>query len=202
MYTRLARIVSFALHPFFVPLYLMLILLFARTAFSYYPAGIKIYLVWVAVLFTTVIPILAIMVLRSVGKLKNYRLATRRERILPLAVGIVCYLLCAMTIAKIPSAFLLRRMMLAAASCELLCLVVTLRWKISLHLTGMGASVALFTVLCIAGIGNLLWALAAAVLCSGVLASARLRLGSHNGWQVLAGFTGGFLVTILVLLFG
>lgn len=202
MYTRLARCLSFALHPFLVPLYLMLTLLFARTAYSYYPAGIKVYLIWVVTLFTMVIPVLALMVLRSLGKLKDYRIATRHERILPLAIGFVCYLLCAMTIAKIPSAFLLRRMMFAAAGCELLCLAVTLRWKISLHLTGMGAVVALFTVLTVAGIGNLTAGWIAAVACSGALASARLYLGSHNALQVLAGFAGGFTVTTVVLLFG
>lgn len=200
--TRLARALSLALHPFLLPLYMVLTLLVARTAFSYYPAGIKVYLIWVVALFTLGIPLLALAVLRSLGRLKDYRIATRRERILPLAVGVVCCLLCAMTLAKIPSAFLLRRMMLAAAGCELLCLAVTFRWKISLHLTGMGAVVALLTVLSVAGIGDLLWALSLAVAASGALAAARLYLGSHNGMQVLAGFAGGFAVTILVLLFG
>lgn len=202
MYLRLSRILSLALHPLLLPAYLVAILLFARTAYAAYPAGIKFYLMWVVVLFTLILPVLTIAVLRSLGKLADYRLATRRERIVPLAVGVVCYLLCAVTLAKIPSAMLMRRMMLAAAACEALCFVVTLRWKISLHLTGMGAAVSLFTILCVAGIGHLFWVLVAAVVGSGMLASARLCLGSHNGSQVLAGFAGGFVVTALVMLFG
>lgn len=202
MYLRLARILSLALHPFLLPLYLMAILLFARTAYAAYPAGIKFYLLWVVVLFTLILPALAVAVLRSLGKLHDYRLATRRERIVPLAVGTLCCLLCALTIAKIPSALLLQRMMLAGAACEGLCLAVTLRWKISLHLTAMGAAVALFAILCIAGFGHLFWVLVAAVIASGLLASARLCLGSHNPRQILAGFAGGFAVTFLVMLFG
>lgn len=198
---RAARAVSGVLHPFLVPLYLMLVLLFSRTIFAHYPPNIKIYLVWVVLLYTMVLPVLSLVVLRSLGKLTDYRVSRRRERYLPLAVGVLCYLLCAMTIAKIPSAFLLRKMMLAAAGCELLCLVVTLRWKISLHLTGMGAATALLALLSIAGVGDLMMPLLAAVVGTGLLASSRLYLGCHNGLQILAGFCGGFLVMLLTVLF-
>ncbi|MFR6634381.1 MAG: hypothetical protein ACLUQ6_05105 [Alistipes onderdonkii] len=49
-------------------------------------------------------------------------------------------MLCAITIAKIPSAIFLRKFMIAAACCEVLCFVVSFYWKISLHLTAMGAA--------------------------------------------------------------
>jgi len=91
--------------------------------------------------------------------------------------------------------------MLAAACCELLCLGVSFYWKISLHLTGMGAVVALLVVMNVVGVGNMMVPLVAAVLCAGALASARLYLGCHNGRQVLAGFCGGFTVSVLAVLF-
>ncbi len=198
---RMARAVSWVLHPFFVPLYLMLVLLFSHTVFAHYPLRIKIYLIWVVVLFTMILPFLSLVVLRSLGKLTDYRVSRRSDRYLPLMLGSIFYLLCALTIAKIPSAFLLRKMMLAAAGCELFCLIVTLRWKISLHLTGMGATVALFTLLCIAGVGTLTVPLLVAVVGSGLLASSRLYLGCHNGLQILAGFCGGFVITALTILY-
>ena len=122
-------------------------------------------------------------------------------RILPLLIGALCYILCAVTVAKIPSAVFLRKFMLAAACCELLCLGVSFYWKISLHLTGMGAVVALLVVMNVVGVGNMMVPLVAAVLCAGALASARLYLGCHNGRQVLAGFCGGFVVSVLAVLF-
>ncbi len=198
---RLARAVSWVLHPFLVPLYLMLVLLFSHTVFAHYPLRIKIYLIWVVVLFTMILPLLSLVVLRSLGKLTDYRVSRRSDRYLPLMLGVLFYLLCALTIAKIPSAFLLRKMMLAAAGCELFCLLVTLRWKISLHLTGMGAAVALFSLLCIAGVGTLTAPLLLTVVGSGLLASSRLYLGCHDGLQILAGFCGGFAVTALTILY-
>lgn len=188
------------LHPFLLPLYLMALLL-TMTAFAYYPAGVRFYLLWVVVLYAMIIPLLALGVLRSLGRISDFRLDERRERLFPLLIGALCYLLCALTIAKIPSALFIRKFLVAAACCELLCLGVSLRWKISLHLTGMGTLVALLVVMNVVGAGNMLLPLAVAVLCSGALASARLYLGCHNGAQVLAGFCGGFAVATLAVLF-
>ena len=185
-YKKIATGISWVLHPFLLPVYLMAVLL-TMTAFSHYPPNVKFYL--------------SLGVLRSLGRISDDRIDDRRERFLPLLVGAVCYVLCAITIAKIPSAIFLRKFMVAAACCEVLCLVVSFYWKISLHLTGMGAVVALLVVMNVVGVGNMLVPLMVAILCAGALASARLYLGCHNGWQVLAGFSGGFAVSVLAVLF-
>lgn len=200
MYRKLSNIVSWVLHPFLLPLYVLAMLL-TLTVFAYYPSGVKFYLSWVVVLYAVIIPVLMMGVLRSLGRISDYGIDNRRERYLPLLVGAVCYLLCALTIAKIPSVEFLRKFMVAAACCEAMCLVVSFYWKISLHLTGMGAVVALMVVMNVAGVGNMTVPLMVSVLCAGVLASARLCLGCHNGRQVLAGFCGGFAVTVLAVLF-
>lgn len=199
-YTKLSNGLSWALHPFVLPLYMIVVLL-TLTVFAHYPANVKFYLLWVVVLYTIVIPVLALGVLRSLGRITDYRVASRRERLLPLLIGAVCYVLCAVTIAKIPSAVFLRKFMIGAACCEVMCLVVSFYWKISLHLTGMGAAVALLVVMNVAGVGNMMVPLMAAILLAGALASARLYLGCHNGRQVLAGFCGGFAVAALAVLF-
>ena len=199
-YKKLSTGISWGLHPFLLPIYMMAMLL-TMTTFAHYPSNVKFYLLWVVVLYAVIIPVLALGVLRSLGRISDYRVDDRRERMLPLLVGALCYILCAITIAKIPSAMFLRKFMVAAACCAILCLVVSLRWKISLHLTGMGAVVALLVVMNVVGVGNMMVPLMAAVLCAGALASARLYLGCHNGWQVLAGFCGGFAVSVLAVLF-
>lgn len=199
-YTRLAHGISWVLHPFLLPVY-MIALLLTATTFALFPANVKFYLLWVILLYAVLIPVLALGVLRSLGRISSYRVDDRHERLLPLLVGAICYLLCAITLAKIPSVVFLRKFMVAAACCEVLCLVVSLRWKISLHLTGMGAVVALLVVMNIAGVGHMLIPLSVAILGAGALASARLYLGCHNGMQVLAGFGGGFLVATLAMLF-
>lgn len=199
-YRKIANTLSWVLHPFLLPVYLMAVLL-TMTTFAHYSTQVKFYLMWVVALYAIVIPFLALGVLHSLGRISSFKVDNRRERWLPLAVGIVCYILCAITFAKIPSAIFLRKFMVAAACCEAMCLVVSLWWKISLHLTGMGAVVALLVVMNIVGVGNMLIPLMVAILAAGALASARLYLGCHNGAQVLAGFCGGFVVAMLAVLF-
>lgn len=199
-YKRLAGALSWVLHPFLQLLYLVLLLL-TRTVFAAYPTTVRLYLLGVVVLYTIAIPALALGVLRSLGRLSDFRIDNRNERILPLLIGAVCYLLCALTLGRIESAVFIRKLMVAAACCEVMCLAVSLRWKISLHLTGMGALTAMLVVMNFIGVGNMLVPLLVAILASGTLASARLYLGCHSGTQVFAGFCGGFVVATLAMLF-
>ena len=199
-FRKIANTLSWVLHPFLLPVYLMVLLL-TMTTFALYSANVKFYFMWVVALYAIIIPFLTLGILRSLGRISDFRVDDRRERLLPLLIGTVCYVLCALTFAKIPSAIFLRKFMVAAACCEAMCLVVSLRWKISLHLTGMGAIVALLVVMNVVGVGNMLIPLAAAILCAGALASARLYLGCHNPRQVAAGFFGGFCVSLLAVLF-
>lgn len=199
-YKKIATALSWILHPFLLPVYLMAVML-TMTTFAHYPPNVKFYLMWVVALYAIIIPVLSLGVLRSLGRISDYRIDDRRERLMPLLIGAICYVLCAITIAKIPSAIFLRKFMIAAACCEVLCLVVSLRWKISLHLTGMGAAVALLVVMGILGVAHVQVPLMIAILGAGALASARLYLGCHNGQQVLAGFCGGFAVSVLAVLF-
>ena len=129
MYKKLSNGISWVLHPFLLPLYLIVVLL-TLTVFAHYPANVKFYLLWVVVLYAMIIPLLALGVLRSLGRISDFKVDNRRERLLPLLVGAVCYVLCAITIAKIPSAIFLRKFMIAAACCEVLCFVVSFYWKI------------------------------------------------------------------------
>ena len=195
-WARVADLVSTLLHPFFVPLYALLVLLSG----SLLLLSTKLYLVGVVLLYTLALPALMLLILRHLGRLESYRIDNRRERILPLMLGTLCYLLCALTLLKLPVAMLLHKMMFGAALCQLFCLMVTLRWKISLHLTAQGGVAAFFSILTIAGNDHMLLPLLLAVFGSGLLASARLYLGCHNGWQILAGFMGGFLIMFLTVL--
>lgn len=198
--TRLSKALSAVLHPLVIPLYVMTLLLAGPTQLSCFPASVKFYLLWVTALYTAVIPLLSVGLLHSAGRISSLTIDERRERILPLAIGIVCYLLCAATVSRIPSAMIVRKFMLAGACCELFCLAVTLYWKISLHLAAQGAVAALFVLLTFGNAGHLTGALAAAVLAAGALASARLWLGCHTIGQIAAGYAGGYIVTTLAVL--
>jgi len=86
MYRKLSNGISWALHPFLLPLYMIGVLL-TLTVFAHYPSGVKIYLLWVVALYAIIIPLLALGVLRSLGRISDYRIDDRRERLLALVGG-------------------------------------------------------------------------------------------------------------------
>lgn len=198
--TRLSRGISLLLHPFLVPVYTVLVLLFGDTIMSNIAAGLKWFFVLVVALNTLVIPAIFIALMRTFGVLSDLSLRRRRERMLPLAVVAVCYLVCALMLSDVLVAFLIRKFLYAALGCVLLALAVNFRWKISLHLVAAGGAVAMLLIVAVSRFGNFTGTIVTAILLSGLLASARLWLGCHTPAQVAAGFFGGFAAASLVML--
>lgn len=199
--TRLSRALSWLLHPFVVPLYVLGFMLLTDGFLSRLPASIKSYLAWIVVLYAAIVPMLSIAFMRGLGLLKNFGLHSQRSRLLPLLVGAISYVLCAITLSDVAVATIIRKFVLAAACCEVLALVVTPFWNISLHLICMGGVTAVFTLLSVAGGGQHFWALVATILLSGALASARLHLGAHNQSQIAVGYFGGLVVAMLAMIY-
>ena len=194
-----ARAVSTVLHPFVLPMLVLTVLLWGDTAFAIYPPRFKFYLCWVVALYTLVIPGLWVALLRRTGHVTSWSIEERSERALPLMVSALCCIACAMTVGRIASAEIIRRIMLAEACCQMMCLAVNYFWKISLHMTAIGGCTALMAMLCILT-GGMTPLLAATVVAAGALASSRLFLGQHELRQVAAGFAGGFAVMSLAML--
>lgn len=199
--TRLSRALSWLLHPFVVPLYVLGFMLLTDGFLSRLPASIKSYLAWIVVLYAAIVPMLSIAFMRGLGLIKNLGLHSQRSRLLPLLMGAISYVLCAITLSDVAVATIIRKFVLAAACCEVLALVVTPFWKISLHLICMGGVTAVFTLLSVAGAGQHFWALVATILLSGALASARLHLGAHSPSQIAVGYFGGLVVAMLAMIY-
>jgi len=160
-----------------------------------------IYVIGIITLYTIVIPIISLITLRLFGYITSYKIDSQRERIIPLLIGLACYIICTLTISQITALSLIYRFMVVATLCQFICLIVTLYWKISLHLTAMGAVVALFIILNLLNRGEMTTIFAISVLAAGALATSRLYLGCHTGKQILVGFGCGFITTAFVFLF-
>ncbi|MBR5139344.1 MAG: hypothetical protein IKV12_07350 [Alistipes sp.] len=197
-----ARIFSYILHPYLVPIYVVLLMMVTGTVYHYYPLRMQLYLVWVVVLYSAVLPILLITSIKRLLRLRGRELPRRYRPVAIFVVGIVCYALFATTMMKAPSLMLFRKMAVAGIMCNIYSLVM-LRFsrRISTHLTAMGAATAIFTMLNIAGEQPLFWVLLGTLLASGMLASAQLYLGRHRSLQLLAAYVGGFLVTAFAMLY-
>lgn len=195
-----SKYISYILHPFLIPLYAVLLLLFGSTVMGGIPLKLKFYFIALVAINTIAIPAFMILLCRRLGYLNSLSLRTRRDRILPIIIIMICYGICIFAVPEAVVSFLLRKFIIAAFCCVVMAFAVNFLWKISLHLIAMGGLTAMLFILSISGFGLFIWPLVGAIIISGALASARLFLGSHNTVQVLIGYIAGFAVTALVIL--
>lgn len=200
--TRSSLAISFLFHPLIIPTWGAVLLFFGHSLMSALPIGIKWFLTGVIVLNTLVAPMLCIWLLKLFHLIPDLKLWEQRYRIIPLIIVLVSYLSCSLMLSDVMMALLLRRFLYAAMACVILVLIITPFWKISLHMTAMGGLLAFLSALNLTGLGVYSYTIVIFILLAGILASARLWLGSHNLWQVIAGFVGGYLsaATLLLLL--
>ena len=199
---RFAKIISTILHPCFVPIYAIALLMVTGTVYHYYPLRFQLYLIWVVTLYAAILPMLTMALLKRLHRLRGRELPRRYHPAIMMVVGIVCYALYAFTMMKAPSLIMFRKIAVAGIMCNVYCLVMMLfTRRISTHLTAMGAVTALFAMLNIVGEQALFWVLLGTLLISGALASVRLYLGRHRSLQLLAAYVGGFIVSAIAMLY-
>ena len=199
--TRIAKILSNILHPFLIPIYVEAVLLFSGTIYALYPSELKVYLIWAIALYSAALPLLTMALLKRIQRLRGREIQHRHRLTVMMFVCAICYLLYAITMMRSPSLILFRKIASSALLCTLFSLVASRFTRHSTHLTAMGAAVALFVMLNIAGEPAVFWPLIYTLLAAGVMASVRLYLGRNRSLQLLIGFVGGFCLTTLAMLY-
>ncbi|NTW56925.1 MAG: hypothetical protein HGB20_07785 [Chlorobiaceae bacterium] len=185
---RFANFVSWVISPIVVaPLaYLAIVLL----GYGHKPE----HLACLVVLFasSTVIPMLLIYGLKKTGKVSDYNITFREQRFLPLLVLVAVNVLGYEFIQQLHPPRLLSGILLFNAVNTVFILLITLQWKISIHLFSYASAVALLFV----KFGyHALWLLPVVPL----LMWSRIVLKAHNFMQTLVGSIVGFAVVFMEL---
>ncbi len=199
--TKLSKVISYILHPFLLPSFMAVILLFGHTVMAVIPINIKLYFVAMTFLITLIIPALIISLMNTLHIIPNLSLNEREHRVIPLILAGICYTICYMIFKQVGLAFLLNKILLTALMCIGIAFIVNMFWKISLHMTAIGGMTGILTILNFSGFATVPYILLIFIILSGLLGSARLYLGSHNILQIGTGFLAGFTVSIITMLF-
>lgn len=196
----LSHIVSLLFNPVFMPLYGLLIIFNAPTIFIYIPFNIKRVILLLTVLNMTVIPIVILPFFKYRNIISSFSLTDKGDRIMPLALGLIMYIITTVIFYSYQIPVVIKLFMFAASVTAFIVLMVTLRWKISIHSAGVGALLATVMALSIRMGAPLTIYLAALIVVSGVVMASRLYLGAHNPKQVYYGFAAGFLPFINIMI--
>lgn len=191
--TLAAHFLSWVLSPLLMPVYgivfaftlsiLIITPLPSKWAYTGLVAGIDVLL-----------PLIAVFVLKKTGVVSDYGLNNRKERLIPYFVMVLCYLATAWLLATKGAPSWLAMFFAGGAAACIINQIVNLWWKISAHAAGIAGIVALLIRIARQGwpMPALFGWIVACVALAGLLGAARVWLGRHTPWQVIAGFAVGF----------
>lgn len=197
MEQRLAKFLSYLLHPLFIPLYYTIFLNWFTGSHFLISLNIRLFSVITVLLFACVFPLAIIVVLKQYPffKIKTWQMEDREERNVPYTLVAVGFFAAyrGLEALDFPIYQYLKIFLLASTMVIIIAVLVNLKWKISMHMIGMGGlTAAVFALFMFRG--DYFEFLLLLFLISGVLATARLLLSSHNLAQLFVGYLLGFSV--------
>lgn len=197
-----AHLLSVVLSPLLMPTYGTFLVLWA-SVLCLLPHGTRVAVLVVCMGITCILPLIFLSVLRHFKLVTDLHVERRNQRLVPYLFAVVCYAAAASYLYNCHSPQWFVMFMAGAALSVLLSALITLKWKISAHMTGMGGIVALIYQLHVQGLSafEMYWLLCAAILLSGLLGSARLILNRHSTLQVIAGFVLGYACVTITMKF-
>ena len=149
---------------------------------------------------TFVVPALLISIF-SFGMKKLVKTDGNEERYLPLAIAIIFYFLTYYLLNQVQLSAVFNIFNLGATSLLVFCLLITLAWKISIYMAAAGAVFGALLGIAIIMDINIITILILAILYSGFVGYARIKLEKHSPAQIYAGFLLGSVTMFLHYLY-
>jgi hypothetical protein len=198
---QFSKVVSYLFHPLFMPtLGAVLVLNIAGYISFTIPPQLKYLVYGIIFLNTFVFPTLATYYLLKKGYISGFEMATIRERRIPMLLTAVFYFFTYYILrnASLPPVLFL--MILGATLSVLLTLIITLTWKISAHMVGMGGITGAIIAVSLKFGVNMQALIIGMLLLSGLVGYARITLEAHTHNQVYWGYALGLGSMMLLLL--
>ena len=202
MEQRFAKIVSMLFHPLLIPTYAMLILVNTKTHFTLVlPENFRYLTVLFVFLTSFVLPLLIMLILLKLGKIKSLEMVTRQERILPLFIVAIFFYITYYLLKQGPHFVIFNIFMLGATLLVILSLLINYFTKISIHMVALGGLFGTFIGFDLALRLDLRALLSIIVLVAGITGFSRLQLKAHTNGQIYGGFLLGTIFMFALFLF-
>lgn len=200
MNRHFARLLSILLHPVLMPTYALLVIFQLKTylAFTTQPQ-VKIGLYIVIVFNTLIMPVLISYLLLTRGFIRSFEMQRRQERIIPFFSNLVLMMVAYYMLRQIVVPKIFYLLLLGAGGTIVLAIIINLKWKISIHMIGIGGVVGMLCGMSTFMFANLRFPILISILVAGLLGTARLSLNAHRPAEIYTGFLVGFFCEYLLL---
>ena len=170
-----ASVISLVFNPAVTAAFTFLILLYPLQSIQTF-----LLLMATCIIFGTLIPLVMMYQLTKRGLISDFNVSERQERVRPFVGAAASYLAGSVALLLLRAPTIIIALMLCYACNTVIMLLITLRWKISIHASGIAGP----TTALVYSIGP--WAAVFFILLIPV-GWARVQLKAHTPWEVFAG---------------
>ena len=208
---QMAKAISWIFLPLFMPIYALLLTLYipsheldiSQPSLFFMESELKSQILFLFLVFVTIAPGISFILMYNRGLLSSVEMEERKERLFPLFIMLsYCLLLFFLFCKKAPNYFLpiyIYLLPLTGAIVALMCMILTTRFKISLHAAGAGIFAGYICAFANNQIELHSSIIIGSILCSGCVLSARLYLNKHTPNQVYLGWSLAFIISYFSL---
>jgi hypothetical protein len=194
-----ARVVSLVFTPFYLPL-TGLIALYIFSYLNVLPLTYKLATLLFTYLFTILLPTLLIRVYRHYQGWSPLQIGRRRRLVVPYIISIICYFICYRLMHFYHMPHFISSILMAALSVQMVCALVNVWWKISIHTAAIGGVTGALLAFSLIFNFNPVWWLCLVIILAGMVGTARMILRQHTLAQVCTGFIVGLLCGFVMIL--
>lgn len=192
----ISSIISYFFHPLVITTYIFGLLLFQYPQLVYsIREDFKLHFLGSIFVMTFLVPGLIAFMLTKLGYVSSLKMEKLEDRMFPFLFTTLVYSVDAFLFYKIFKSDLLLTIILGFILLNMLFIgLISLKWKISAHASGVGGLLAFYILASYLNANQFdMYLCISIVLIAGSTISARLFLNSHNIAQVVAGFLLGLL---------
>jgi membrane-associated phospholipid phosphatase len=199
---RFARFISVLFHPLLMPTYGTALVMYYYSYLVYSLSTAALVIIFGTVFISTfLLPTFISYLLIKKGMVKSFEMDSREERTVPFLATCFCYSIGYYMVSRFMLPPIFSVLLLGAAASVMVATLINFRWKISIHMIGIGGVTGALLCLSQKMAQDIQPAIILSILFAGILGTSRLALHAHTPRQVYYGFlTGvftGFLVFIL-----
>ena len=195
---RIARVISAFFSPYCIA-FVSFLILFIFSYLRIMPLQYKFIVLGVVYGFTILIPQLTIFIFRKMNGYTVDDMAQRKQRYVSLFLYLISYVFCLIIMHRLSIPWYMTGIIFTVLILMTACLILNLRWRISEHMAGAGATIGGLVAFSMLFGYNPLWWLCILILVTGIVGSARIVLGHHSLGEILAGFIVGIASSFMVL---
>ena len=190
-----AHFFSWLFHPLLVGLYMAIYLIYIDPE---YFIGInvsgKTQVLFIYIINSIFFPLLSVLLCKALGFVQSVYLKTQKERIILYAISMIFFFWTFYVFKNKPGIpVIMAQMSLGIFLAVIIDFVANIFFKISMHATGAGGLMGLFTVLLYTSSGFINIPLAIAIFITGLICTSRLLVSDHRMGDIVFGLIAGYL---------